>query len=87
MSELRPALVRIGTLRVSGGSGISPAIARRLAEAVPAALERALAGWPALPDIAARGCRTALQRQADAVALEVMRAVRERLAGGPESRR
>jgi hypothetical protein len=39
--------VRVGTLRVVGASAIE---ARRVAEALPAALERALASWPDPPD-------------------------------------
>jgi len=39
MSEQAPIRVRIGTLRVTATSGV---VARRLADALPAAIERAL---------------------------------------------
>lgn len=64
-----PVRIEIGTLTVRAASGIE---ARRLADALPAAIGRALAGG--LPGHSA----------ADRVAVEVVNAVRARLfAGGP----
>jgi hypothetical protein len=45
MDDRRPSLLRIGTLHISG-NGLSRAEARRLADALPGALERAAAAWP-----------------------------------------
>jgi hypothetical protein len=49
MEDRRPALLRIGQLQLSG-NGLSRVEAQRLADALPAALERAAAAWP---DVAA----------------------------------
>ncbi|GAA2753185.1 hypothetical protein [Kitasatospora cinereorecta] len=80
MSASRPPVqVRVGTLRVSAGSAIE---ARRLADALPAALERALVSWPggAVPGRTA----DAAGRRASEVAAEIVTALRDRLDdGGP----
>ncbi|MFH0518544.1 hypothetical protein ACHBTE_15360 [Streptomyces sp. M41] len=79
MSALPPSVrLRVGALRVTAGSAIE---ARRLADALPAALERAWRSWPAAP--AVPGPRSdAAYRRADEVAAAVIATVRDRLNGG-----
>jgi hypothetical protein len=70
-----PALllhVRIGTLEVSAESGIE---ARRVAEAIPDALERRFRTWP-IPTGRSSWSRDPVTRHADAVADEVFRTAR-----------
>ncbi|MFU8874992.1 hypothetical protein [Micromonospora sp. SL4-19] len=75
-----PVRVRIGTLRVTAASGIE---ARRLAEALPAAIERALAAWPDEPPERTRSAAIRRQEQvADHLADQIMRAVRAALDSG-----
>ncbi|MFG2106449.1 hypothetical protein [Micromonospora chersina] len=75
-----PVRVRIGTLRVTAASGIE---ARRLAEALPAAIERALAAWPGEPPERPRSAVTRRQEQvAEHVADQIVRATRAALGGG-----
>ncbi|MEH0829142.1 MULTISPECIES: hypothetical protein [unclassified Micromonospora] len=78
--------VRIGTLRVTAASAIE---ARRLAEALPAAIERALAAWPGEPVERARSVGTITRRPehvADHVADQIVRAARAALDSGGGSR-
>jgi hypothetical protein len=77
-----PVRVEIGTLRVTAASAVE---ARRLADALPAALTRALDAWPSPPSptTTRRGGDVAARR-ADRVAAEIMSNALARLgAGGP----
>lgn len=80
MSSLEsPVRIRIGTLRVTAGSAVE---ARLLADALPAAIERALTSDPTPVRAApARGPDLAARR-ADEVAVAVVQAVRARLDRG-----
>ncbi|MEV6055675.1 hypothetical protein [Streptomyces sp. NPDC052107] len=83
MSALQPTVgIRVGTLRVTGSSAIE---ARLLADALPAALERALRSWPTpTAPVLARRSDTAARR-ADQVAAAIVDAARTRLGvGGPQ---
>lgn len=73
MTALRPLRVEIGSIRISAASGLD---ARRLADALPAAIERALAARSSPPP---PGRRLA---PADQVAAEVAQAVAARLGSG-----
>ncbi|NAZ75148.1 hypothetical protein GTQ99_06885 [Kineococcus sp. T13] len=66
--------IRIEALRVTSGS---PAEARRLAQALPEALERALGSWPDRPR--QRPVADVNTRRADLVAADVADAVHRRL--------
>ncbi|WP_171165711.1 hypothetical protein [Streptomyces sp. I05A-00742] len=81
MSALPPSVrFRVGALRVTAGSAIE---ARRLTDALPAALERAWRSWPAAPAAAVPGLRSyAADRRADEVAVALVATVRDRLDGG-----
>lgn len=71
--------VRVDTLRVVGGSAVE---ARRVAEALPAALERALASWPYPPDAGLEPAgRAAVRLAAEKLAARVVRDV---AAAAPE---
>lgn len=83
MSALPPEVrVRVGTLRVTAGSAIE---ARQLADALPAALERALRSWPVpAPAATARIPERrsgAADRRADQVAAAIVEKMRMRLGG------
>lgn len=69
--------LRIDRLTIRSPSTI---MARRLAHALPLALERALGTWPDAPVAAER--RTGINQQADEVALRVLEAVLARQGGG-----
>ncbi|MFJ5776174.1 hypothetical protein [Streptomyces sp. NPDC093094] len=82
MNALPPEVrVHVGTLRVTAGSAIE---ARQLADALPAALERALRSWqdpsPVAP-VPGRRPGTAARR-ADQVAAAIVGRLRIRLDGG-----
>lgn len=82
----RPDVVRmrVRDLRIEGASTIE---ARRVAEALPEALQRALATWPAEPPERPRGTQVTT-RQADEVAAAVAaRVLREVRATTPEAGR
>ncbi|MGC0334602.1 hypothetical protein RKD23_007592 [Streptomyces sp. SAI-170] len=76
--------VRVGTLHVTAASAIE---ARRLADALPAAIERALRSWPdaTTPAVPAPGRHcAAADRRADQVAAAIVHRMRIRLGGdGP----
>ena len=71
--ESRPARVAIGAIEIRAASALE---ARRLADALPAALDRAFARPGAGAQAAPRR-----QRPADRVAAEIARAVEQRLEG------
>ncbi|AKJ15754.1 hypothetical protein ABB07_38660 [Streptomyces incarnatus] len=68
----------MGTLRVTAGSATE---ARLLADALPAALERALWSWPA-PAAPVLGRSDTGARRADQVAAAIVETMRTRLGGG-----
>lgn len=84
MTAPRPTALRIGTLSIRG-TGVTQAEAHRLAEALPAALDRAFAAWPATDAVPQAGL-TATERQALRIARRVVQAARLRAAAerGPE---
>jgi hypothetical protein len=72
-------LVEIGALRVTASSAID---ARRLADALPAALARALRAWPVPPAVPpTRRVGDLTTRGADHAAAEVVRSVLARVEG------
>ncbi|NUU19606.1 hypothetical protein HP550_20370 [Cellulomonas humilata] len=67
-------------VEVLGVTSDSPVEARRLARALPAALERALSGWPDRPDQRRPDAYADLTtRRADGVAADVADAIHRRL--------
>lgn len=80
MSTPRRIRVRVSSLRVVGGSTID---ARRVADALPAALERALAGEPSRPATGPRPPRHRALTDAELVATSVAtRVLSEAAAAG-----
>jgi hypothetical protein len=75
VSDARPARVAIGEIAIAAAS---PLEARRLADALPAALERAFARLAAHPSLVV----PLRQRAADRVAAQIAKKVFERLEAG-----
>ncbi len=74
----RPLTLRIDTLSIRAGSAVE---ARRLAQALPAALQQALAGWPVPPVPSHAAGRPLAQARAERVANELVRALLAKQAG------